>query len=412
MSDRQYHALTEERPLPDEERQQQEGMSRSIFRNVLCLVAAALSFSAAAPASSCGPEAESVRSHEAAEFDRVLQRFATLGFSGVVLVRKDGETALRRSYGFGRREEGVRNTISTPFPIASVTKQFIAAAILRLQMDGNLRTSDPVSKYLGKFPGQRAEPTIEEVLTHTSGIIHPETSFVSQSGSEFVKKLKTFPRESEPGKYRYSNGGYSLLAAIIEQASGMPFEVYLQEKLFQPAGMVCTGFTMTPETALGYEMDEKWISEAGSPSLLRRILGIGYRPEFRLAQPIPDDWSIRASGGIITTVGDIEKWERTLEKNYVLSVDATEAMFTPRIPLPVSERAQAYSWIIERTASGKHIAYVHGDYWGYQSAYIRYLDDRLTLFVATNVSVGRDPQGWCPLVHDSFEQAFHLETGR
>jgi CubicO group peptidase (beta-lactamase class C family) len=138
---------------------------------------------------------------------------------------------------------------------------------------------------------------------------------------------------------------------------------------------------------------------------------MGYRPEFRPAHPIPDDWSIRASGGIITTLGDIEKWERTLEKNYVLSAGATEAMFTTRIPLPASERKQAYSWIIERTPGGRHVAYTHGDYWGYQSAYIRYLDDRLTLFVATNVSVDRGPQGWRPLVRNSFEQAFHLEPG-
>ena len=363
MSDRHYYALADERPLFEEEREQQEGMSGSVFRSALCVMAAALSFSATALASSCQPEAESIRSHEAAEFDRVLWQFARFGFSGVVLVLKDGEPVLRRSYGFGRREAGVRNTVSTPFPIASVTKQFIAAAILRLQMDGRVRTSDPVSKYLGKFPGERGEPTIEELLTHTSGIIHPETSFASHDSSEFVKKLKTFPRESEPGKYRYSNGGYSLLAAIIEQASGIPFEVYLQKKLFQPAGMACTGFTITPEAALGYEMDEKWVSEASSPSLLRRILGIGYRPEFRLARPIPDDWSTRASGGIVTTVGDIEKWERTLEKNDVLSVDATEGMFTPRIPPPVSEGAQAYSWIIERTPGGKRVVYEYGDYW-------------------------------------------------
>lgn len=371
-----------------------------------------ISLSGATLASSCQQETESIRNQEAAEFDRVLRQFARLGFSGVVLVLKDGEPVLSRSYGFSRREEGVRNTVSTPFPIASVTKQFIAAAILRLQMDGKLSTSDPVSKYLGKFPGQLGEPTLEELLTHTSGIIHPETSFVSHSGREFVKKLKTFPRESEPGKYRYSNGGYSLLAAIIEQASRMPFEAYLQKKLFQPASMGCTGFAITPKTALGYEVDEKWLSEAGSPSLLRRILGLGYQPEFRPAPPIPDDWSIHASGGIITTLGDIEKWERTLEKNRVLSMDATEAMFTARIPLPVSERAQAYSWIVERTPGGRHVAYTDGDYWGYQSAYIRYLDDRLTLFVATNVSVGRGPQGWCSLVRNSFEQAFHLESWR
>src|SRR5215471_3972059 len=212
MSDRQYYRLADERPLSEEGRKQHDGMCRTVFRNVLCLAAAAFGLSAAALASSCQPETESIRSQEAAEFDHVLRQFAEFGFSGVVLVLKDGEPVLRRSYGFSRREEGVRNTVSTQFPIASVTKQFIAAALLRLQMDGKLRTSDPVSKYLGKFPGQRGEPTVAELLTHTSGIIHPETSFVSHSSGEFVKKLKTFPRESEPGKYRYSNGGYSLLA--------------------------------------------------------------------------------------------------------------------------------------------------------------------------------------------------------
>jgi CubicO group peptidase (beta-lactamase class C family) len=384
-------------------------MSGSGFINVLWLGAVALSFSGNALTSSCQQESELIRSQAATDFDRVLQQFERLGFSGVVLVVKDGEPVLRRSYGFSRREEGVRNTVNTPFPIASVTKQFIAAAILRLQMDGKLRTSDPVSKYLGKFHGQQAEPTVEELLTHTSGIIHPETSFVSHDASEFVAKLKTFPRESEPGEYRYTNGEYGLLAAIIERASGMPFEVYLQEKLFRHAGMACTAFSVTPKAAVGYEMDEKWLSEAESPPLLRRILGIGYHPEFRLALPIPDDWSIRASGGIITTLGDVEKWEAVFQKNDVLSVDAKKAMFTPRVRLPHSELTQAYSWIIERTPGGKRVAYKHGDYWGYQSAYIRYLDDRLTLFVATNVSVGRGPQGWRPLVRSSFEKAFHLE---
>jgi CubicO group peptidase (beta-lactamase class C family) len=407
MRDRQRYRLADERPLSEEGRK-----SGSVFRNLLCLGAAALSLGRVAPAISCQQETESIRSHEAAEFDRVLRQFARFGFSGVVLVLKDGDSVLSRSYGFSRREEGIRNTVNTPFPIASVTKQFVAAAILRLQMDGKLRTSDPVSKYLGKFPGQLGEPTVEELLTHTSGIIHPETSFVSRSGTEFVKKLKTFPRESEPGKYRYSNGGYSLLAAIIEQASGMPFEVYLQKKLFQPADMACTGFTITPETALGYEMDEKWLSEAGSPSLLRRILGIGYQPEFRLARPILDDWSIRTSGGIITTLSDIERWERAFKKNYVLSMAAIEAMLMPRIPVPPSDREQAYSWMIERTPSGRRVAYGYGDYWGYQAAYVRHLDDRCTLFVATNISVGRGPQGWRPLVRHSFEKTFHLEQGR
>jgi CubicO group peptidase (beta-lactamase class C family) len=356
----------------------------------------------------CRPEAELVRGQAAAEFDRGLQGFERFGFSGVVLVLKDGEPVLRRSYGFSNREEGVGNTVNTPFPISSVTKQFVAAAVLRLQLEGRLRASDPVSKFLGKFPGQRGEPTIHDLLAHTSGLIHPDTSFVSHSGSEFVARLKSFPREAEPGeRYRYSNGGYSLLAAIIERASGKTLDAYLQENLFRPAGMACTGFTIDTNTARGYEMDEKWISEAVEPSFFYRILASRYRPDFRPARPIPDDWSIRASGGIVTTLGDMESWERALERNSLLSPDATRAMFTPYVPISATQ-SQAYSWIIEHTQRGQRVAYQDGDYWGYQSAYVRYLDDGLALFVATNTSAGRT-RGWRHMVRDRFERAFHLQ---
>jgi CubicO group peptidase (beta-lactamase class C family) len=385
-------------------------VTRNVFRSALGLVAAAIIVTPHALAENlCQPETELVRGHEATEFDRALQGFAQFGFSGVVLVLKDGEPVLRRSYGFSNHEEGVRNTVNTPFPVSSVTKQFVATAVLRLQMEGKLRTSDPVSRFLGKFPGQRGEPTIHDLLTHTSGLIHPDTSFASHSGSEFVAKLKLLPREAEPGeRYRYSNGGYSLLAAIIERASGKTLDAYLQENLFQPAGMACTGFTGDTKAARGYEMDEKWIAEAVEPSIFYRILASRYQPDFRAARPIPDDWSIHASGGIVTTLGDIEKWERAIEKNSPLSEAATRAMFTPYVPLSTT-RSQAYAWIIERTLRGHRVAFQYGDYWGYQSGYIRYLDDGLALFVAANVSVGKGPQGWRSLVRDRFERTFHLQ---
>src|SRR5262249_11836192 len=202
----------------------------------------------------CSSGSEIVQGLQAAQFDGLLRKWGAGGFSGVGLVVNRGEPIIRRAYGFSNWEQRVRNTVDTRFPVASVTKQFLAAAILRLEMDGGLRVSDPISKYLGKFPGQVKDATIYDLLIHRSGVISSATSFESSSSGEFLEKLKKDPRESEPGeRYRYSNGGYSLLAAIVERVSGKPFDKFMEERLFQPAGMHCTHFTSDQKTARGYE---------------------------------------------------------------------------------------------------------------------------------------------------------------
>src|SRR5262249_40351032 len=115
MGDEQRLQLGDEQPALDEGRRQAR-ISRSVFRDALCLGAATLTLGGAVLANSCQKHPESIRHHrQAVEFDRVLRQFEGVGFSGVVLVLKDGEPVLGRSYGFSRRREGVRNTVSTPF---------------------------------------------------------------------------------------------------------------------------------------------------------------------------------------------------------------------------------------------------------------------------------------------------------
>jgi len=358
---------------------------------------------------SCSSGPEIVQGQQAAQFDGLLRKWEAGGFSGVVLVLNRGEPVMRRAYGFSNWEQQVPNTLDTRFPVASVTKQFLAAAILRLEMEGRLRVSDPISKYLGKFPGQGKDATIYDLLTHRSGVISSDTSFESSSSHEFLEKLKKAPRESEPGqRYRYSNGGYSLLAAIIERVSGRPFDTFMEEHLFQPAGMHCSHFTSDQKTARGYELAESQISATIAPSLLHRMIPITYRPDLRPAQTISSDWSIRASGGMVLTVGDLERWEQSLRQGSILSRKAQAQMFTRRFPISDDNQWQAYSWTVEQTPSGLDVAHQYGDYWGYQSAYIRYSHGEWVLFLATNVSVGRGPNGWRPAVRSAFEQIFFV----
>ena len=384
-------------------------MKVRILSSLLALALTLWTEAAIGQSVSCSSGPEIVQGQEAAQFDSLLRKWEAGGFSGVVLVLNRGEPVMRRAYGFSNWEQQVRNTLDTRFPVASVTKQFLAAAILRLETEGRLRVSDPISKYLGKFPGQTKDATIYDLLTHRSGVISSDTSFESSSSHEFLEKLKKAPRESEPGqRYRYSNGGYSLLAAIIERVSGRPFDTFMEEHLFQPAGMHCTHFTSDQKTARGYELAESQISATIAPSLLHRMIPITYRPDLRPAQTISSDWSIRASGGMVLTVGDLERWEQSLRQGSILSRKAQAQMFTRRFPISDGNQWQAYSWTIEQTASGRAVAHQYGDYSGYQSAYIRYSDGEWVLFLATNVSVGRGPNGWRPAVRSAFEQIFFV----
>lgn len=382
-------------------------MNLRIMNSLLALALTWWTKAAVGQSDHCSSGPEIVQGQEAARFDGLLRKWETGGFSGVVLVLKREEPVMRRAYGFSNWEQQVRNTVDTPFPVASVTKQFLAAAILRLEMEGRLRVSEPISKYLGKFPGQVGDATIYDLLTHRSGVISSGTSFESSSSDEFVDKLKKAPRESEPGqRYRYSNGGYSLLAAILERVSGKPFDKFMEEHLFQPAGMHCTHFTSNRQTARGYELEESQISATIAPSILHRIFRVKYRPDLRPAKPVSSDWSIRTSGGIALTISDLEKWEQGLRQGSILSKKAQAQLFMPRFPTPTDNQWQAYAWTIEQTTSGGEVAYQYGDYWGYQSAYVRYSDGDWVLFLATNVSVGRGPKGWRPAIRSVFEQIF------
>ena len=381
-------------------------MSLRIVNSLVALALTSWTTAAVGQSNRCSSDPEIVQGHEATRFDGLLREWERGGFSGVVLVLKRGEPVMRRAYGFSNWEQQVHNTVNTPFPVASVTKQFLAAAILRLEMERRIRVSEPISKYLGKFPGQVGDPTIYDLLTHRSGVISSGTSFESSSSEEFVEKLKKTPRESEPGqRYRYSNGGYSLLATIVERVSGKSFDEFMEEHLFHPTGMYCTQFTSDHKTARGYELEEPQISETVAPSIWHRIFRVKYRASVRPAKPIPSDWSIRTSGGLVLTISDLEKWELGLRRGSILSKKSQAEFFTPRFPIPGDNKWQAYAWTIEQTASGMKVARQYGDYWGYQSAYIRYSDGDWVLFLATNVSVGRR-EGWRPATRSAFEQTF------
>src|SRR5918999_1546393 len=103
--------------------------------------------------------------------DAHLARFAAYGFSGTVLVVRDGQVVLAKGYGLADVDRGIRNTAGTRFEMNSMTKRFTGVAILQLAAQGRLLLSDPVARYLGGFPPAKRSATIEQLATHTAGLI-------------------------------------------------------------------------------------------------------------------------------------------------------------------------------------------------------------------------------------------------
>lgn len=310
-----------------------------------------------------------VKGEVGAKLDELLTRYAMYGFSGAVLVAKDGKIILHRGYGLAKRESNTPNRVDTLFAIGSLTKQFTAAAILQLEAQGKLNTQDAVSKYLGEFPPDKAGITIHHLLTHTSGLIADGASarLPLERRDEYIEAVKATKLRSVPGeKFNYSNVGYNLLAAIVEKVSGSAFEDYVQQRLFKPAGMNSTGFT-------GKRQWDDSIRAAGYEPA-----AIGSGSVTRAETPQASKWDDRGAGGVLSTTGDLYKWYRALEGRRILSAASKQRLYTPFLG------DYAYGWEIKKTKQGTPAIQHGGDVPGFQSWFARFPAENLLVITLIN----------------------------
>ncbi|HYO46058.1 MAG TPA: serine hydrolase domain-containing protein [Gemmatimonadota bacterium] len=309
--------------------------------------------------------------------DAYLKRLEALGFSGAALIVDDGRTVLRKGYGVGDREAGTPITTASVFPVGSVTKQFTAAAILALEAEGRLSVEDPIATYFADVPPDKQGITLHHLLTHSSGL---ESDFAPTDFDPVGRERDAYARralDSElrfaPGTgYEYSNAGYSLLAAVVEIVTGKPYEEALRELVLLPAGMEETGYRI-PEwdparVVVGYREGERW------GTILERIE----------EDPGAPFWQLRGNGGLHTTLGDVERWDRALETDAVLPAAARERMFTPYVPEdPDSVSFYGYGWAIEETPRHGTLVWHNGGNGIFLAELHRWVDEGLTVFVVT-----------------------------
>ncbi|MGQ9893665.1 MAG: serine hydrolase domain-containing protein, partial [Roseiflexus sp.] len=298
------------------------------------------------------------------EIDAYLTGLTISGqFQGAVLVAQDGKVVIAR--GYGNADENVPNTVSTRFRLASITKQFTAAAILALQQDGKLNVDDSICTYLDNCADAWKTLTIRHLLTHTSGLIDytdfasfEPTEMYPATPQELVERFRTFPLAFVPGTlYDYCNSNYVLLGLIIERVSGMTYADYLHQRFFLPLGM----------TATGYDTSRGAIADGAQGYVVP-----GKKSGFL------DASTLYAAGGLYSTVGDLFRWDQALYTDEALAREQLEQMFTPVL------RNYGFGWKIEVINGRRRISHP-GNMTGVATFFARYPDDRVTIIVLSNM---------------------------
>jgi CubicO group peptidase (beta-lactamase class C family) len=286
-------------------------------------------------------------------------------FSGSVLIARNGKVLVRNGYGEADHEKHLVNAAQTKFRIGSLTKQFTAMAILILQTQGKLNVRDRICTYLSNCPTSWQQITIHQLLTHTSGIPDfsrfpdfKRTMRSPSSPTETIARFKDKPLAFQPGeKFSYSNSGYVVLGAIIEQASGKRYEAFLQENIFVPLQMVDSGYDHN-----------------------NGDLAIGYRNQTNLADFI--DMSIPyAAGGLYSTVEDLYRWDQALYTDKLIPKNLRDKMFTPFVPL--GGFGYGYGWGIGKEGDRPVVSHV-GGVQGFTSSITRYPNDKVVIIVLSN----------------------------
>lgn len=294
-----------------------------------------------------------------------------------VLVAQDGKILFERSYGLADREHDVPVIPQTTFRIASITKQFTASAVLKLQEEGKLSVNDKLSKYILDFP-RGDEVTLRQLLTHTSGIhdYSPEPDHLSdvakpittEAKIELIKKQKPL-YDFDPGtKWRYDNSGYELLGYIVEKVSGQSYGDFLRENFFQPLGMTNTGVYRAhlglPHEALGYSLGTN-----------------GFEPPFY----IDPSWS-GGDGALYSTVEDLYRWNEGIFNGRVLDAASLKAAFTPvatKASQLNSGNGYGFGWYVGPYRGLRDISH-GGSRPGFNSMLIRLPDEKFTVAVLAN----------------------------
>ena len=310
--------------------------------------------------------------------DRVFDAYRGTNVPGCAVgVSRDGRIVLERAYGMANLETGTPIEPGTIFHVASVSKQFTAAAIMLLARDGKLSLDDDIRKHLPEIRDYGTKITIRHLLQHTSGL-RDQWDLLALARGRFEENriteadvLDIVPRQKAlnfaPGtEYMYSNTGYTLAAVIVKRVSGKSLRDFAHERIFAPLGMTKTHFHDD------YTMIVPGRAWAYAPR------GSG----FRASVPNYDTYGATS---LFTTVGDLLKWEANFDSMRVGDAAIFREMQTPGLLLSGDTTGYGLGLSVSRYRGARAIGHGGADA-GYRSFLVRYPEHKLAIALACNTS--------------------------
>ena len=325
---------------------------------------------ASTPAAAQAPE-------PSAALDSIFARWTRQTPGCAVGVAGGSQPAIARAYGLADLEHGVKNTPDTIFEAGSVSKQFTAAAVLLLAHEGKLSLDDPARKYLPELPDYGAPLTIRQMLTHTSGLRDwgnlagiagwPRTTRAHTHSHvlDIVSRQRAlnFPSGT---RWSYSNTGYNLAAVIVSRVSGMPFAEFTKQRLFAPNGMTNTS----------WRDDHTRVVKGRATSYSKEADG------YHTLMPFEN---VHGNGGLLTTVGDLLKWNDRLDAGEVVGEAFVRALEEPGRFADGRAHRYALGLVVGRYKGVREISH-GGATAGYRSFLARYPEQQLSVAVLCNAA--------------------------
>lgn len=310
--------------------------------------------------------------------DELLGPFAMPGAPGASIgVFFRGEPLVQRAAGLAVVESQTRADVRTNFRLASLTKQFTAAAVLLLVERGALRLDAPVGAVLPELRDAGEPVRVHHLLSHTSGLWDYE-ELIPADHTEQVRDADVLAllsgcnrRYFSPGAaFRYSNSGYALLALLVERLGGCSFSDHLREEVFWPLGMRATlayeaGRGDVPNRAYGYSADAERFARTDQ-SVTSAVLG---------------------DGGVYGSVAELARWEHALVHPNLLSRVVLERMWSQALLRDGTPVPYGCGWYVDVDRGRQRLTH-HGETVGFRNAVIRYPQEQLAVWVLTNRNSG------------------------
>jgi CubicO group peptidase (beta-lactamase class C family) len=319
-----------------------------------------------------------------------------------ILISQNGEIVYQKAFGSANLELNVPLETDMVFRIGSLTKQFTAVAILQLMEKGLLSLQDNIQKHIPDFPIKEHNIMIEHLMSQTSGLkeytaISHHDPYIERHDftPEFlIDHFKNQPLEFEPGaKYGYSNSNYVLLGYIIEKVSGEKYHKYMENHILKPLGLSRTYYaveqTIVPKRVVGYTRDRGFFENCAY-----QTTSLGY-----------------ACGDLMSTVGDLNKWNDALLHFKPIKKETLEEAYTPYKLKNGTYAPYGYGWFIDSFGRSKCIHH-EGQVSGFIAQEKYFPEEKVYSVILTNVKSGEDTTDFSERRFRVFDRIFSIATGK